>query len=360
MIPEHNAKSQLRVSVVIPSYNSAPWLPSTLASLVRALSMTTWSAEIVVVDDGSTDETPATLAGLETPLLPYSLRVVTQENKGRFFARWEGIQAARHDLVLIMDSRLLVNANSLKHLDAALKAGATERVWNGHVATDRAAPLVGRFWEVPTYTFWGSYLKRPQVTLITLENFDRVPKGTGFLFLEKDLFARACLEAWPVENAHLTSDDTKLLRFMAAETPIRLDPDFSAIYRPRTTIKQFLAHSWSRGTLFVDSYAGTTRLRNFVLVALALLPPLVFVLIVALFVNGSAAVAWVTLGAGVLVLLVPLLVAASRGCPKKAQFSYLTFVLPFGVTFWAGLTRGIFVHRRSFRNRTRHIETANS
>lgn len=359
MSPGQNAETKLRVSIVIPSYNSATWLPSTLASLVKSLSMTEWSAEIIIVDDGSTDETSATLSVLEASLLPYPLRIVTQDNKGRFFARWEGIQAARYDLVLIMDSRLLVDESSLQHLDASLKAGVTDRVWNGHVATDRAAPLVGRFWEVPTYTFWGSYLKRPQVTMITLENFDRVPKGTGFLFLEKDLFARACLEAWPVENAHLTSDDTKLLRFIAAQTPIRLDPDFSAIYRPRTTIKQFLAHSWSRGTLFVDSYAGTGRVRNFVLVALSILPPLALVLIVALFAMASWTAAWLILGVGAVGLLIPLLIAASRGCPKKAQLSYLTFVLPFGVTFWAGLTRGIFVHRRSFRNSTRHIETAN-
>lgn len=359
MIPGPSSESELRVSVVIPSYNSATWLPSTLASLVTALSMTPWSAEIVVVDDGSTDSTSETLAELKSTLLPYALRVVAQENQGRFFARWAGIQAARHDAILIMDSRLLVDAGSLKHLDKAIKSGATDRVWNGHVSTDRAAPLVGRFWEVPTYTFWGSYLKRPQVTMITLENFDRVPKGTGFLFLEKDLFARACLEAWPIENAHLTSDDTKVLRFIAAETPIRLDPDFSAIYRPRTTIKQFLAHSWSRGTLFVDSYAGTTRLRNFVLMALSVLPPLALLLLIALFTTSSFAAAWLILSVSALALITPLLIAARRGCPKKAQLSYLTFLFPFGVTFWAGLTRGVYIHRRSFRNSSRHIETAN-
>ncbi|TFB81463.1 glycosyltransferase family 2 protein [Cryobacterium flavum] len=353
-----SAESQLRVSIVIPSYNSAVWLPSTLKSLVNALSKTSWIAEIIVVDDGSTDETTATLSGLESSLVPYSLRIVTQDNQGRFFARWEGIQAARHELVLIMDSRLLVDVNSLLHLDAAFKAGATDRVWNGHVATDPSAPLVGRFWEVPTYTFWGSYLKRPRVTMITLENFDHVPKGTGFLFLEKELFARACLEAWPVENAHLTSDDTKLLRFIAAQTPIRLDPDFSAIYRPRTTVKQFLAHSWSRGTLFVDSYAGTSRVRNLVLVALSILPPVLLALLATTIAMSAWPAVWGLLGGGVLGLLVPLLIAARRGCPIRAQLSYLTFVLPFGVTFWAGLTRGLFVHRRSFRNSTRHIETA--
>ena len=273
MSHEQNSPTEFHVSVVIPSYNSARWLPSTLAALVKSLSKTGWSAEIIVVDDGSTDDTVTTLSGLEASLLPYRLRVVSQENKGRFSARWEGIQTASYSQVLIMDSRLLLDEGSLRHIDLSLKAGVTDRVWNGHVATDPAAPLVGRFWEVPTYTFWGSYLKHPRITTITLENFDRVPKGTTLLFMERDLFARACLEAWPKENAHLTSDDTKLLRFVAKETPIRLDPDFSAIYRPRTTTRQFLAHSWIRGTLFVDSYAGTSSLRNVVLVALSLLPP---------------------------------------------------------------------------------------
>ncbi len=44
------------LSIVIPSYNSAEWLPTTIGSVTSALDQSQLIAEIVLVDDGSTDE----------------------------------------------------------------------------------------------------------------------------------------------------------------------------------------------------------------------------------------------------------------------------------------------------------------
>lgn len=344
--------SSTSLSVVIASYNSAPWLPSTLESLAAALVPTSWNAEVVVVDDGSTDDTATVLETLQHNF-PVPLRVVRQENKGRFLARWEGIQAARSDTVLLVDSRLLTHTHSLDYVLRAIEAEPGATTWNGHVVTDPAAPLVGHFWSVPTYLFWGDYLSHPRPTLITPENFDRLPKGTGFLLISKNLFERACLDAWPAENAHLTSDDTKLLRFVAAETAIRLDPGFSATYRPRTSITQFLLHAWGRGTLFVDSYAGTSALRNALLILLIALPPLLLIALVVAAFGGAWPAVIVVAALAIAGLGAPAAIAATRGCPLRAVRSYLTFVLPFGVVFWAGLVRGLAVHRKSFNRNSR-------
>ena len=88
-----------RVSVVIPAYNAAAFLDSTLASV---LSQTRTPDEIVVVDDGSTD---ATLAVVEqyAKELPDLIRVVSQENLGPAAARNAGIRAASGPLVAILD-----------------------------------------------------------------------------------------------------------------------------------------------------------------------------------------------------------------------------------------------------------------
>ncbi|MGH7893937.1 MAG: glycosyltransferase family 2 protein, partial [Candidatus Binatia bacterium] len=48
-----------RVSIVLASHNQARWLPQTLAS-VQAQTFTDW--ELLLVDDGSTDETAAVAA----------------------------------------------------------------------------------------------------------------------------------------------------------------------------------------------------------------------------------------------------------------------------------------------------------
>lgn len=334
------------LSVVIASFNSAQWLPSTLEAVCAALGRTSWDVEIVVVDDGSTDATQSTLEAL-APTLAYPLRVVTQENRGRFLARWEGITAARHENLLILDSRLIVHEDSFAYLDAHL-AEAPGQPWNGHVVTDPASPLVGQFWLVPTHVFWSEYLAHPRPIEITTDNFDRVPKGTGFLFVRKEQFARACEFAWPEKNAHLTSDDTKLLRFIVAETNIRLDPGFAATYIPRSSFSTFLKHGFARGTLFVDSYAGTSALRNVILYVLVVLPSVFVVALVLLLATGHAVIALVAAVVAVGVAWVPAVVAAIRNCPPRALLSYVLYVVPFGVTFVSGLARGLFVHRRSF------------
>lgn len=334
------------VSVVIPAYNSAEWLPSTLRSLAAALSNTAWSAEIIVVDDGSTDSTEATLESIREQLA-YPLIVKTQSNAGVFTAVWEGIQAANNPYVLILNSRLILHEGSLAALNHAMTGQPQVEAWNGHVITDETSPLVGRFWEVPTYVFWGSYLSSPKPTSVTGLNFDKVPKGTGCFLVKKGLIEEAYRASWPAENARFTSDDTKLLRYIANKSSIALEPTFSATYRPRTTFRRFLGHSRGRGTLFVDSYAGTSILRNIVLIALVAGPPLVLVLLIAMSVVGK----WVVVGIGfaalVALLLIPAIIALTRRCPPRAILSYLVFVGPFGCVFWTGLARGLFIHRKT-------------
>lgn len=86
------------ISVVIPAYNAAAYLPATLDSvLLQNFS----NYEIIVVNDGSPD-TPE----LEKALQPYfgKLRYIKQENRGPSSARNTGIRAARGKYVAFLDS----------------------------------------------------------------------------------------------------------------------------------------------------------------------------------------------------------------------------------------------------------------
>jgi glycosyltransferase involved in cell wall biosynthesis len=85
-----------RVSVVIPTYNRAWSLTTALDSV---LSQDFEAFETIVVDDGSTDETPALLARYGA-----ALRVIGQPNRGVSAARNAGIRAARAPLVALLDS----------------------------------------------------------------------------------------------------------------------------------------------------------------------------------------------------------------------------------------------------------------
>jgi glycosyltransferase involved in cell wall biosynthesis len=83
------------VSVVIPCFNQARYLPAAVAS-VRAQSCER-SIECLVVDDGSTDETAAVASRLDVAM-------IRQGNAGVSAARNAGLAAARADLVVFLDA----------------------------------------------------------------------------------------------------------------------------------------------------------------------------------------------------------------------------------------------------------------
>ena len=86
----------LTVSVVIPSYNSARFVREAVDS---ALAQTLAPLEVIVVDDGSTDDTAAALE-------PRSdrIRLIRQENAGVSAARNAGIRSARGTLIAFLDA----------------------------------------------------------------------------------------------------------------------------------------------------------------------------------------------------------------------------------------------------------------
>jgi len=84
------------VSVIIPTFNRAEILCSTVESVIR---QTYQNIEIIVVDDGSTDET-------QDKLVPYrdKIRILRQENSGPSHARNRGIEIANGEIVAFLDS----------------------------------------------------------------------------------------------------------------------------------------------------------------------------------------------------------------------------------------------------------------
>jgi glycosyltransferase involved in cell wall biosynthesis len=85
-----------RVSVVIPTYNSAALVEEAVRS---ALAQTMPPAEVIVVDDGSTDDTADRLADFGPPV-----RVIRQANGGVSSARNRALAAATGDLIAFLDA----------------------------------------------------------------------------------------------------------------------------------------------------------------------------------------------------------------------------------------------------------------
>ena len=105
----------MRIGVVTPAYNVAPYIGDTIASLI-AQSHADWA--LFVVDDGSTDATADVVAGFVDP----RIRLLRQANAGVSAARNRGIAALDDgvDAVLFLDGDDRLAPDALERLAAAL------------------------------------------------------------------------------------------------------------------------------------------------------------------------------------------------------------------------------------------------
>jgi glycosyltransferase involved in cell wall biosynthesis len=239
------------LSVVIPAYNEAAHLPATIDALVCALEGSGFEAELVLVDDGSTDGSAEIARSAAVGRIP--LRVLTQPNRGRFEARRAGVTAAAADLVLLLDARVRLLAGALDFVHRRVERG--EDVWNGHVLVDADDDL-GVFWRLLAELAWRDYFDEPRTTSFGVAEFDRFPKGTTCFLTPRDLLL------WGLgqfrsryRDTRLANDDTPVLRAIAGRRRIGISPRFACVYTPRASLGRFFRHAVHRGTVFLDGHA---------------------------------------------------------------------------------------------------------
>jgi cellulose synthase/poly-beta-1,6-N-acetylglucosamine synthase-like glycosyltransferase/peptidoglycan/xylan/chitin deacetylase (PgdA/CDA1 family) len=97
------------VSVIVPAYNEAANIADTVRSLVRSDYP---HVEVIVVDDGSTDDTATIVARLRLP----NVQVIRQPNAGKPSALNTGIRAARSDIVILVDGDTVFERDAVGRL----------------------------------------------------------------------------------------------------------------------------------------------------------------------------------------------------------------------------------------------------
>jgi dolichyl-phosphate beta-glucosyltransferase len=104
----------MNLSVIIPVHNGAEFLADTVGALVQFLGARGPSHEVIVVDDGSTDDT----LSIAESMASERLRVVSLEvNRGKFGAVREGMMAARGQCRVFTDADIPYDHTALPHIE---------------------------------------------------------------------------------------------------------------------------------------------------------------------------------------------------------------------------------------------------
>jgi len=112
-----------KYSIIIPAYNEGARLPATLASVVECIRASGWEAEVLVVNDGSTDQTTA-VARTFALTAPEVRLMENPGNRGKGYSVRAGMLEARGAILLFTDADLSSPIVEAERLFAAIEEGA--------------------------------------------------------------------------------------------------------------------------------------------------------------------------------------------------------------------------------------------
>ncbi len=204
------------VSIIVPCYNAAPWLAAALES---CLAQTGATLDIVVVDDGSRDDSLAVARRFEAR----GVTVIAQPNRGASAARNRGLEAARGEFIQFLDADDLLAPGKI-----AAQLARTAREPAGTVFTGRW----GRFTDDPAQPHFHDANPlfanlAPEEYLIRFASHDCMMHPAAWLV------PRAIADSagpWD-ERLSLNDDGEYFARIVAAATRIAYCPDAVSLYR---------------------------------------------------------------------------------------------------------------------------------
>ena len=165
-----------QISIIVPVYNGSETIHACLEAIL-CLDYPEELLEIIVVNDGSTDNTLELVQQKKSP----RIRIINNDiNRGRAFTRLRGAQEASRDQLLFIDSRVIVDRAALKaigkseeSIQSPLIIKGTDTIWDSALNSLRRVAFK-------------KYYQHRDTRFIDLSNFDYTPKGTTALYIPKD------------------------------------------------------------------------------------------------------------------------------------------------------------------------------
>ncbi|MBR8835808.1 MAG: glycosyltransferase family 2 protein [Stigonema ocellatum SAG 48.90 = DSM 106950] len=193
------------VSILIPCYNAVPWLAETIES---ALAQTWSHKEIIVVDDGSTDESLAIAKKFE----PQGIKLISQPNRGASAARNRAFQECFGDFIQYLDADDLLAPNKIEHQIQLLGICHSSYVVAGEWARFYKTPTESVFTPQPlwadmsavdwlVYAWEGHWMMHPAAWLVPRQIAERAGFWNESLSLNDDgeYFCRVILASQGVK-----------------------------------------------------------------------------------------------------------------------------------------------------------------
>lgn len=197
----------ITLSVVIPAYNEARRLPSTLDQILAYLDGQDYGFELIIADDGSSDGTAALVE--EYVARRPELRLLRLDHRGKGYAVRQGMLAARGESVLFSDADLAVPIEEWPKLERALSGGY-------EVVIGSREGIGARRQGEPPYRHFMGRVFNMIVRLIAVGGIQDTQCGFKAFIrpAAQDLFNRVQLygeNARPVRGAAVTAFDVEVL-----------------------------------------------------------------------------------------------------------------------------------------------------
>jgi glycosyltransferase involved in cell wall biosynthesis len=210
------------VSILIPAHNAEKWIADTIRSAVAQ----TWERkEIIVVDDGSTDQT----LGIARQFESESVCVIRQENQGAAAARNKAFSLCHGDYIQWLDADdLLASDKIAKQMEALDRGGSRQRLLSSSFGQFMYRPYRARF--TPS-ALWCD-LSATEFLLRKLTY--RVFMQTAVWLVSRELTEAA----GPWDTSMISDDDGEYFcRILLASDGIRFVQDARVYYRSVGTMR---------------------------------------------------------------------------------------------------------------------------